>query len=116
MTSPFAFVFDGSLDRLLPGGLTAALVHWLGLALLVTAAGLAVAVDVHRQGARRLEPAGDHRVRGRDGGAVRWSGARTRFVAVVAASVTLTIDSVTRPGAGGLFDRTAVSDVQFSNV
>jgi len=36
--------------------------------------------------------------------------------AVVAASVTLTIDSVTRPGAGGLFDRTAVSDVQFSNV
>jgi hypothetical protein len=36
--------------------------------------------------------------------------------AVETSSVTLTIDAVTSPGAGGLFDRTAISDVQFANV
>ena len=40
---------------------------------------------------------------------------RAPVPAVVASSVALTIDSVTRPGAGGRFDRTAISDVQFVN-
>lgn len=35
--------------------------------------------------------------------------------AVEATSVDLTIDAVTSPGAGGRFDRTAISDVQFAN-
>ena len=40
---------------------------------------------------------------------------RVPVPAVEASSVALTVDSVTRPGAGGRFDRTAISDVQFVN-
>lgn len=51
MKSPLTFVVDGTLDGLLPAALTTAVVTWLGLVLLVAAGGLAVAVDLHRQGA-----------------------------------------------------------------
>lgn len=51
MKSPLTFVVDGTLDGLLPAALTSAVVTWLGLVLLVAAGGLAVAVDLHRQGA-----------------------------------------------------------------
>ena len=51
MKSPLTFVVDGTLDGLLPAALTTAVVTWLGLVLLLLGGGLAVAVDLHRQGA-----------------------------------------------------------------
>lgn len=40
---------------------------------------------------------------------------RLNVAPVEVTSVELTIDAVTSPGAGGRFDRTAVSDVAFAN-
>ena len=51
MKSPLSFVVDGTLDGLLPAALTTALVGWAGIALLLGSGVLAVAVDLHRQGA-----------------------------------------------------------------
>jgi len=90
MPHPFTFLFDGTLQRELSPSLLAAGSGWLGLLLLVLAGVLAVAVDLHRQGARDVvvAAAGD-RVAGGDGPvgpagqAARLSGRRVRLAATV---------------------------------
>jgi len=49
MSNPFLPVFDGTLEHLLPAGLTAAVTGWLGLVLLGVAGVAAVAADLLRQ-------------------------------------------------------------------
>jgi len=55
MSNPFLPVFDGTLEHLLPAGLTAAVTGWLGVVLLGVAGLAAVASDLLRQ----REPAAD---------------------------------------------------------
>jgi len=83
MSNPFLPVFDGTLEHLLPAGLTAALTGWLGLVLLTVAASAAVTADVLRQRAP-VPDAGRH-------AAPQVPGARLRaallILAVVAAAL-----------------------------
>lgn len=91
MFNPFLPVFDGTLEHLLPAGLTAAVTGWLGLTLLTVSAAAAVATDVLRQRAP-VADAGRHVP-------PRAAGARLRgalFTVAVVAAVLATFATLVR--------------------